>query len=251
VQGSSALTLTGHVSVADNGVFGININGASSLTLAQAKLDVTGNTLGIQLGTTASGFISDDATQLNASNNRTDGLTVVSGSHFVAFGGQITCNGNGIHGISINSKAGFDLDGAAQVVASDNKSDGLHLEQNSVATFFNNPAFTQKNTPTTLAAERNGAHGIELSSGSVLTVNNYARLQLTDNKAAGLTLDDGSSVAFTQSIPVSDITTEISGNSPDVRLSFGSRLSSLDNVVLSGTAECDKTVLTRGPVACR
>jgi hypothetical protein len=39
-----------------------------------------------------------------------DGLTIVSGSQVVNFGGTIATTGNGIHGISLNSKAGLDMD---------------------------------------------------------------------------------------------------------------------------------------------
>jgi hypothetical protein len=58
----------------------------------------------------------------------------------VDFGGSIVASGNGINGISLNSKAGLDLDAGSQVQASNNSADGVHLEQLSVMTIFNNPS---------------------------------------------------------------------------------------------------------------
>jgi hypothetical protein len=109
IEASSALIVTGKYSVSGNGVFGININNGSSLTLTSATLNVLQNTLGIQLGTNASGFL-DGKSTLVASQNFSDGITIVSGSHVVDFGGAIQTSSNLIHGISLNSKAGLDLD---------------------------------------------------------------------------------------------------------------------------------------------
>jgi hypothetical protein len=61
-------------------------------------------------------------------------------------------------------------------------------------------------------------------------------------------LDDGSWLSFTQMIPVSGVQTNITGNHPDLLLTFGSRLSLLSNDTI-GTVHCDATVLTRGPIA--
>ena len=65
---------------------------------------------------------------------------------------------------------------------------------------------------------------------------------------AGLALDDGSLLSFTQTIPVNGVQTAITANHPDRLLTFGSRLSLLGNDTY-GTAHCDATVLTRGPNA--
>jgi hypothetical protein len=40
---------------------------------------------------------------------------MVSGAHMVDFGGSIVASGNGINGISLDSKVGLDLDAASQV----------------------------------------------------------------------------------------------------------------------------------------
>jgi len=245
-ESGSSFTVTGSYSVTGNGVFGLNINGGSSLSLVQGRLSVTQNTLGIQLGTSAAGFIGDNASRLTVSNNFTDGLTIVSGSHMVDFGGAITCNGNGIHGISLNSKSGLDLDAGSQVTVSNNAGDGLHMEQTAVSTIFNNPAFSGNPVATTLIAQNNTGNGIQLATGSDLAVSNYAQLQVSGNQLAGLALDDGSHVAFTQTIPVSGVQTTITGNKPDATVTFASRATTLPNVSI-GTAACDTTALIRGP----
>ena len=53
-------------------------------------------------------------------------MTIVSGSHVGNFGGTIASTGNGIHGISLNSKAGLDMDAGSQVNVSNNGGDGMH-----------------------------------------------------------------------------------------------------------------------------
>ena len=251
VESTSSLTVTGTYSITGNGVFGININGGSSLTLVQANLTVSSNTLGVAAWTGASGFIADSFSKLTVSNNVTTGLTVVSGSHMVDFGGAITCTGNGIHGISVDSKAGLDLDAASQVISSNNSGDGLHLEETSVVTIFNNPMFSGQPGNTTLTAQNNQANGINLETLSNLAVINFATLNVSGNHMAGIAVDDGSNVSFLQTTTVSGAQTTVTGNSPDVALSFGSRFTSLSNDTF-GTATCDATVLVRGPfpVSC-
>src|SRR4051794_10549261 len=130
IEATSALVVAGSYTVSGNGVFGINVNNGSSITLTGAHLSVTQNTLGIQLGTNASGFV-DGQSVLLANQNFSDGITIVSGSHVVDFGGTIQTVANAIHGISLNAKAGLDLDAGSQVTSDFNQGDGVHLEQNS------------------------------------------------------------------------------------------------------------------------
>jgi hypothetical protein len=224
----------------------MNINGNSSLTLTNASLTVSQNALGIQLGTTASGFIADNLSSLTLSNNATDGLTIVSGSHMVDFGGKISSTGNGIHGISINSKAGLDLDAGSQVTSSGNAGDGIHMENTSVMTIFNNPNFSGQPAATNVIAQNNQGNGMNLETGSDVLVSNFAELTIHSNKLAGIALDDGSHISFTQTIPVTGVTTTITGNNPDAALTFAARATTLANDTI-GTAACDATVLVRGP----
>ena len=247
IEASSALIVTGKYSVTGNGVFGVNINNGSSLTLTSATLNLLQNTLGIQLGTNASGFL-DGKSTLVASQNFSDGITIVSGSHVVDFGGVIQTNSNAIHGISLNSKAGLDLDAGSQVTSSSNGGDGVHLEQSSELTIFNNPNFSGNPTATLLTVASNKGNGVNALTGSRVLDDNYAAIQSTANALAGLSADDGGSVAFGQTISVTGVQTLVSGNNPDVRLSFGSRLTYISNDSFGGVT-CDATSLIRGPGA--
>ncbi len=73
----------------------------------------TGNALGIQIATSANAFNADSDIAINANNNLAPGLTIVSGSHLVSFGGTISASGNPSAGVSMNSKSGLDLDAAS------------------------------------------------------------------------------------------------------------------------------------------
>ena len=80
VQTGSAATVMGTLTVNANQVFGINVNG-SSFTLSEATVTASGNALGIQIATNANAFINDSSSVINATNNFSVGLTVVSGAH--------------------------------------------------------------------------------------------------------------------------------------------------------------------------
>jgi hypothetical protein len=248
VESTSALVVTGSYNISGNGVFGINVNNGSSLTLTAATLAVSHNTLGIQMGTNASGFM-DGQSSLNSSRNLSDGITLVSGSHMVDFGGSINTGTNGIHGISLNSKAGLDLDAGSQVYTAGNGADGVHMEQGSVMTIFNNPQFSQVSTATKLIATGNGGDGVNLLTGSRMLVDNFAALWSITNIQAGVVLDDGSSLSFGQTIPVSSgvqsIVQDNMGGS-NVSLTFGSHLTYIGNDTIDSVT-CDASSLVRGP----
>ncbi len=244
IEATSALIVTGTYSVTANGVFGMNINNGSSLTLTAANLKVMQNTLGIQWGTNASGFL-DGKSTLIANQNLSDGITIVSGSHVVDFGGAIQTSSNGIHGVSLNSKAGLDLDAGSQVTSGGNGGDGIHLEQSSELTIFNNPNFSGNPTATLLTVQSNQGNGINALTGSHVLDDNYAAISSVANHGAGLAADDGSSVSFGQTLTgVTGVQTTVS----DVRLSFGSRLTYIANDSF-GSVTCDATALIRGPGA--
>jgi hypothetical protein len=219
-----------------NGVFGININGASSLTLSQANLTVDQNTLGVQIGTSASAFIADPTTVLTVKNNVTTGLTIVSGAHMVDFGGTITSTGNGIHGVSVDSKAGLDLDAAGSLTSNGNGQDGVHLEETSVLTMFNTPAFSGAPGTTTLTVQNNAGNGISVLTSSNLTVIHQASINSTQNIGFGIQVDNGSSLTI--------IGSSVTGNKKDLVLTFGSR-ADVSTTTL-GSVSCDATVLVRG-----
>ncbi len=247
-ESTSALVVSGTYGVSSNGVFGINVNNGSSLTLTGAKLTLNNNTLGLQMGTNASGFL-DGQSSLTSQFNVSDGITLVSGSHMVDFGGTIYTYQNGVHGISLNSKAGLDLDAGSQVTAFENHQDGIHLEQSSVMTVFNNPQFSQVQTATNLTIELNESVGLNVLTGSRVLVDNYAAINVQGNQAAGILLDDGSSLSFGQTIPVTGVTSMVQLNGPpNIGLTFGSHLTYIGNDSLEDYA-CDSSSQVRGPNA--
>ena len=236
-EGSSPVVVNGTYQSNNNGVFGVNINGSSSFTLTQAQVSVSSNVLGIQIGTSAGAFISDAATSITASNNMTTGLTIVSGAHMVDFGGTITAAGNGVHGVSVDSKAGLDLDAAGTLNSSGNMQDGVHLEETSVLTMFNTPAFSGAPGTTTINTHSNGGNGLNVLTGSNFTIIHQAALISTNNVMNGVHVDNGSSITLIQST--------VTGNTaPDVTLTFGSRGDITSSTV--GKFTCDASVLVRG-----
>ncbi len=236
-EGSSSVTVAGTYASSGNGVFGVNINGSSSFTLSQSRVNVSSNILGIQIGTSASSFIADPATTITVSNNVTTGLTIVSGAHMVDFGGTIIATDNGVHGVSVDSKAGLDLDAAATLTSTGNAQDGVHLEETSVLTMFNTTAFSGAPGTTTIDTHGNGGDGLNVLTGSNFTVIHQAALNSNNNTLNGIHVDNGSSVTL--------INSNVTGNSaPDVALTFGSRGDITTSTI--GKLTCDSTVLIRG-----
>jgi len=235
LETGSACTITGPFTSSDNRVFGINANG-SSLTFSLATATVSGNALGIQVATGANTFINDPKTVLNLTDNFATGLTVVSGGHMVSFGGTIIATGNSVNGVSLNSKAGLDLD-AGSILTCDNNGDGLLLQENSVMTVFNIPQFSGASGFSMVSCSHNRGNGIKLRSGSTLTLSNQAKLNSTQNGAIGLVADDGVGTTLVNSV--------ITGNAiEDIQLTFGSR-ADLQTLTFDSYT-CDTTVLVRG-----
>jgi hypothetical protein len=233
--GSSAL-VEGTFQSIGNRVFGINVNG-SSVTFAKAAVTLSGNALGMQVATAGNAFLNDSTTVLNATNNLATGVTIVSGAHMVSFGGKINATDNGGFGVSVNSKAGLDLD-AGSVLTVTRNSTGLGLQQQSVMTIFNNPQFSGAQGFSSVIATGNRANGLSVLTGSTLTLANQAQINSTGNGAIGLVVDNGSGITLRN--------TTLTGNTVrDLRLSFGSRLEVQEGVTI-GTTTCDATVLLRG-----
>jgi len=240
LETGSAGTITGQFTSSNNRVFGINVNG-SSLTFSKSTATLSNNALGLQVATGANTFLNDPFTVLNLTDNLATGLTIVSGGHMVSFGGTINTRGNPLNGVSLNSKAGLDLD-AGSLLTCDGNGDGLLLQENSVVTVFNIPQFSGAPGFSTVDCKNNRGNGVKVRSGSTLTLSNQAQLNSTQNGAMGLVADDGVGVTLVNSIITDNIVKDIS-------LTFGSRadLSSLSFVSYS----CDTTVLVRGTSGIR
>jgi hypothetical protein len=241
VQTGSAATVIGALTASNNQVFGVNVNG-SSITFSQAHVVANGNTLGIQIATGANAFLNDSATDITANDNVSVGLTIVSGAHLVSFGGTINASGNQLAGVSVNSKAGLDLDAASTLNVSNN-GDGLLVQDASVMTVFNTPLFSGAPGFSTINATHNTANGVRVLTGSTLTLVNQARVNSTQNGIVGMVVDDAVSVTLVNST--------ITGNAlRDIQLTFGTRADL--STVTFGTYSCDATVLVRGTsgIAC-
>ena len=235
VHSGSAATITGAFTSTANRVFGVNVNG-SAVTFTAATVTSAQNAVGIQIATNANAFIGDSATVINATNNLATGLTIVSGAQMVSFGGTINASGNGGIGVSVNSKAGLDLDAASQL-NSFNNADGLLVQQDAVMTVFNNPQFSGAPGFSTINAHHNTGSGVRVLTGSTLTLVNQARVIAMLNGAFGLVADNGAGVRLVNS-------TLTANTAKDLQLTFGSR-ADLQAVTI-GTVTCDSTVLIRG-----
>ena len=133
----------------------------------------------------------------------------------VAFGGTIVCQGNGVHGVAVDSKAGLDLDAAALLNSHDNVGDGVHLEETSVLTLFNTTAFSGAPGTITIQTSHNGGNGVSILTGSNLTAIHQASVISHGNTGVGVQADNGSSLTL--------INSDVTGQTPDILLSFGSR----------------------------
>jgi hypothetical protein len=237
LQTGSAAMVTGILSVTGSRVFGINVNG-SALTLSEATVTASANTLGIQIATGGNAFINDRESVINVTNNLSTGLTIVSGAHVVSFGGTINASGNPAVGVSINSKAGLDLD-AASVLNSTNNGTGVLIQHESVMTVFNTTMFSGVPGNSTVNARNNTGSGVRVLTGSLLQLTNQAQVNSTGNGASGLVADNGSGLTLLNG-------STLTGNAAtDLVMTFGTR-ADLRTPLTIGTVTCDATVLVRG-----
>jgi hypothetical protein len=229
------LTSAGNLTASSNRVSGIDVNG-SSITFAQAHVVADGNALGIQIATSANAFLNDSATVIDANNNLSIGLTIVSGAHMVSFGGTINVSGNPLGGVTVNSKAGLDLD-AASTLTSTNNGTGVLIQESSVMTVFTTPQFSGAPGFSTINATRNTGGGVRVLTGSTLTLVNQARVVSQQNGGSGLVADNGSGLTLVNST--------LTGNTAtDIQLTFGTRADL--RTLTFGSYTCDATVLVRG-----
>ena len=235
VQTGSAATIIGMLTATRNRVFGINVNG-SALTLSEATVLASGNALGIQIATGANAFLNDSQSVINATGNFSTGLTIVSGAQLFSFGGTINASGNPVAGVSVNSRAGLDLDAASTLNSFDN-GQGVLIQHDSVITAFNTPQFSGAPGFSTINVHDNTGSGMRVTTGSTLTLVNQARVISNQNGGSGFIADNGAGVTLVNST--------ISGNTAtDILLTFGTRADL--RTLIFGTYSCDATVLVRG-----
>jgi hypothetical protein len=124
VENTSSVIFNGNFLAENNAVFGINLGATSSATVNAGTVSANQNALGIQVSISSSWFLSNPGATVNALNNATIGLTVVSGAHLFSFGGTLVTAGNGLDGFDIASRAGMDLDAGTQASSFNNQRDG-------------------------------------------------------------------------------------------------------------------------------
>jgi len=236
VENTSSVIFNGNFSAERNFVFGINLGASSSATVNAATVGASRNTLGIQISLSSSWFFSNPAATVQANNNATVGLTVVSGGHLFAFGGTLVTSGNGLDGLDIASRSGIDLDAGAQASSFNNQRDGLHVEELSMVNFFNNPQFSGNPGFTTIQLYNNAGNGVSLLNNSQLHMFAQAKVLEHNNTGLGIQVDDGSSMTL--------INSTIQNNPTDVFLTFASRGDFSANTI--GKVSCDATSLIRG-----
>lgn len=236
VENTSSVIFNGNFSAEKNFVFGINLGATSSATVNAATVSASRNTLGIQISLSSSWFFSNPGANVQANNNATVGLTVVSGAHLFAFGGTLVTSGNGLDGLDIASRSGMDLDAGTQASSFNNQRDGLHVEELSMVNFFNNPQFSQNPGFTTIQLYGNAGNGVSLQNNSQLHMFDQAKVLAHNNTGLGIQVDDGSSLTL--------INSTIQNNPTDIFLTFASRGDFTANTI--GKVSCDATSLIRG-----
>jgi hypothetical protein len=154
----------------------------------------------------------------------------------VSFGGKINVSGNPVAGVSVNSKAGLDLD-AGSTLTSSNNGAGVLIQEASVMTVFNTPQFSGVPGFSTVNAHDNTGDGIRVQTGSTLTLSNQARILSTKNGRTGFVADNGVGATLVNST--------VTGNTTrDIQLTFATR-ADLQTLTF-GSYTCDATVLVRG-----
>lgn len=237
VTGGSSAVVTGSLLV-EGFTFGIDIINSSSLTLTEAKVRITDNIMGMQVATTSSTFMTDDATHLDASNNQLIGLTVVSGSSLFVFLGDVNVNNNGLDGLSLFTKSSVDFDRSVKLTANNNGRHGILLEDSTINMFTRPPAGAPN-----IETLNNGANGLLLRLASKFDMSNGAIFTSSQNGKAGLDADNGSVIGLMNA------SIENNRGAADLSLTFGSRADFVSGNHV-GRLFCDASVLSRGQFTC-
>jgi hypothetical protein len=235
VIGNSHVTATKSLVVNDNTVFGIDVIHNSSIRFREATANVHGNVVGVQVGITSSGFIEDDGTLLDTSDNDSIGLTVVSTSSFFVFAGTVMSNNNGNNdGVALFSNSSIDLDRTASIYASNNGRDGILLE-NSLLNIVQMPG--ESPDVTVNGNARNGISAIQNASVDFV---GESTLTALNNQQGGVLSDNGSTVRLVNAVVKNN------GKRSDVVLTFGGRADITNSNIDS--LQCDGTHLLRGDI---
>jgi hypothetical protein len=215
----STVILRGAIAANGNAGVGLSIGGGSMLEIRGAAVQANNN--GVN-GVSVSGaqaaiwaFSESQNSSLTASGNGFAGIGIAEGN-FQSGGGSgpnvIRAVNNGVYGLFLPIGGALDIPfGAVQVAAS------------------GNPV------------------GVYLGMGSRVLVHGGLAVQ---NNKTGVLADGGDMLNINASpAPIPPAPSSITANGLDVDLRFGSRATFGSELTL-GTIQCDKTVLSRGSVAC-
>jgi hypothetical protein len=238
VERGSEVLVSGSFSGKDNRVFGILLGNGSSATFIAAAAILSGNVLGMQVGISSSAFLNGPDTTLTASENSTDGVTVVTGSRLFLFGATLVAHHNQLAGVSAFSRSGIDVDAAAVLESHHNAGDGVKLES-SLLRVFNIPAFSGRPGRSRVHAHDNGADGVNAFTGSLINLTHEAALASDHNAGNGLRADGDSSATL--------VNAAFASNGRDLALGFGSSLTITSSTF--ATVSCDGTASVRGDAA--
>lgn len=262
VNNGSSAKFEGTVVATGAPAFGLEVINSSTVTLAEGVIcQLSNNRVGAQISVSSS-FFASTGSSVDASNNISLGFSVNTGSTAFFFNANLTGSNNGLDGVDVVSAANLQMDGESELKAENNGREGISVD-NSILNIFGffstTPGFPH------IVANANGANGILLEKTSKLDIGRNASVNASNNNAAGMSLDDGSSATLLRANLVNNnghlpprAGEDNSTRKADLVAGFGSRVSfdlEADNSGavtpnLVGLALCDETSMARGDVRC-
>jgi len=227
----SRILMNGSFSSIDNGVFGIVLQNDVSMTMKGANAIISENLAGVQIGIRSSlvmeAMSPNPSSSLTSVNNEFFGITATSNSHLFLFGrADVVASNNGSNGLTIFTKSAVEVDRDGTLRCDGNNEHGIRVEDSSINLFTVVPE-----TAPQIYVRNNGDAGITLGKGSVFDTNNDALTTIANNANGGL-LVDNKSIATVRSATIND------NGFADVYLSFGSSGDFEDNTI-GGGVMCD------------
>jgi hypothetical protein len=220
---ASAIVLEGSIAITDNVASGLTASGNSAVELRPAKLNASNNgAFGIALDSAwmaIPGFETARGSSITASNNGLCGLGAGGGGKLFV-GGTPISSGTGVNVITAsgNADCGIWLPGDGSVVSP-----------------FGAAKFVLQNNQV----------GLRIGDNSAVFI--VGGLTITKNSQYGV-LADAAAASTLVNIPPNP--SSIGGNTTDVSLGFGSRVTFNGAPFVASALVCDGTVLTRGTHTC-
>lgn len=189
VSQAAIAEIIGLVHVTGSGVFGINAQNNATVRVDKAELQLVENFLGGQFVVSSSLFV--DQGKLMVNNNETIGLSINTGASAILFNANIETNNNGLDGLDTVSAANFDVDGTSTVTSNNNGRDGISIDDGTINLFG---FFVGQNPGPKITANNNRRNGVIVELGGTLDIGANSSIEAKDNTAAGIAIDNGSTV---------------------------------------------------------